>query len=248
LKKRWLKIYDLQSKFLIDLINNSFLSENEKRHKAEALNINKTPHFTLVFRIIPNENCIDDEAKNRFLQSIVNFLMLIFKDYSPKALVLNSKTICLVVHLSDQNSNVVFYYPEKEPQTFTNGEHNALVERAKEFIRTNYMNKIELQDIANHVHLNPSYLSRTFKRVTGDSIVNYITKYRIEKSKELLTSSDCKLCAIAEKVGISDTSYFSNIFKKITGYSPSEFKFKFSGKNSSVKNFEDTLIINESDE
>ena len=63
-----------------------------------------------------------------------------------------------------------------------------------------------------------------------ETIVGYITRYRIERSKDLLLHSDARLYSIAIDVGFNDAAYFSDIFKKQTGFSPSEYKNRFSEK------------------
>ena len=83
---------------------------------------------------------------------------------------------------------------------------------------------LTLQDIAVHVGLNPSYFSRMFKQTTGDNVTTCLTKCRIAKAKELLADDSMRLSEIAEHTGFNDVSYFSNTFKKITGYTPSDYR------------------------
>lgn len=86
------------------------------------------------------------------------------------------------------------------------------------------MNRLGLTDIADAVGLNASYLSRLFKKETGESITEHLTQFRIEKAKELLKDESLRLRDIAMAVGFNDVSYFSNTFKKIAGMSPTEFR------------------------
>ena len=107
---------------------------------------------------------------------------------------------------------------------------NATVSRVLHFIHAHYREDITLCQIADQFHLNASYLSRLFKKHMRETIVGYITRYRIERSKDLLLHSDARLYSIAIDVGFNDAAYFSNIFKKQTGFSPSEYKNRFSEK------------------
>nr|WP_294493601.1 helix-turn-helix transcriptional regulator [uncultured Anaerosporobacter sp.] len=91
-------------------------------------------------------------------------------------------------------------------------------------MNNHYHEDITLLDIANKVHVNSSYLSRSFKEHTGATIIATLNNKKIEKAKELLLNSDLKIYEISEAVGISDTTYFSHFFKKNTGLSPKEFK------------------------
>lgn len=94
--------------------------------------------------------------------------------------------------------------------------------RAMHYIRSNY-NEISLSDVADHVGLNSTYFSNLFKRSTGQSYSQYLNKVRIEESKRLLLA-DSSLSEIAQKVGFSDQSYFTNVFKKVEGISPHRWK------------------------
>lgn len=100
-----------------------------------------------------------------------------------------------------------------------------LVERAKKFIDENYNDpELNLSTTANAIFLSPSYFSVLFKKETGETFIDYITKTRMEKSKELLRLEDLKAYEIAQKVGYNDPHYFSIAFKKYTGYTPSKYR------------------------
>ncbi|WP_353511676.1 helix-turn-helix domain-containing protein [Vallitalea longa] len=93
-----------------------------------------------------------------------------------------------------------------------------------DYIENNYVHTIKLEELADIVHVNSSYLSRLFRKETGETLTNTITKIRIEKSKQLLKACDDKTYKIASMVGFEDAAYFSHIFKKHTGLSPSEYR------------------------
>ena len=99
-----------------------------------------------------------------------------------------------------------------------------LIEKAMIYIHLHLDEALSLETIADHVHVNPTHLSRTFKKECGESITEFINKVRIEKAQELLSFSNTLAYEVAEKVGFNDPSYFSSIFKKYTGLSPKEFK------------------------
>lgn len=102
---------------------------------------------------------------------------------------------------------------------------NDLAQKAKEYIDCNYTKAdLNLTDIASNLYVNQSYLSRVFKVETKESIVDYISKLRINKSIEYIANTNLKAYEIAEKVGINDPHYFSICFKKYTGKSVNEFK------------------------
>lgn len=102
--------------------------------------------------------------------------------------------------------------------------YNRVVQDALRFLELNYRNNIRLSDVADAVYVNQSYLSRLIKRITGRNYVDILTGIRVDKSRELLRRNELKVYEIAQQVGISDTKYFSFVFKKETGYTPTEYR------------------------
>lgn len=104
------------------------------------------------------------------------------------------------------------------------GVEPSIVEAMKEMIATNYMNDLNLSDIAEQFHYNPSYLSDLFKTKTGQSFIQYLTDVRMSKALRLLGETPLSLSDIAELTGFSNASYFSTKFKKTFSVSPSEYR------------------------
>jgi two-component system, response regulator YesN len=99
------------------------------------------------------------------------------------------------------------------------------VEEAQEYIERNFTNKkLTVNEICRDLYISPSYLSRLLKKHLGKTFIDALTDFRVEKAKQLLAGSDLKMYAVADAVGYSDAHYFSTIFKKATGVTPSEFK------------------------
>jgi len=103
-------------------------------------------------------------------------------------------------------------------------KHTHTIAEAKRYIKENYSQKLTVEDIASHVYLSKSYLSRIFKEETGDSLTTHINKVRIEKSKELLTDKTLSLTDISDMAGFEEQSYFTKVFKSITGDTPARFR------------------------
>ena len=99
-----------------------------------------------------------------------------------------------------------------------------IIRKAKEFIRANYKKKIKLEDISKVVYLSPYYLSHIFKKEVGFTLFEYLTKVRIEEAKRLFENTPWNATRISFEVGCSDQSYFSKVFKKIEGMSPSDYR------------------------
>ena len=100
---------------------------------------------------------------------------------------------------------------------------NIILQRAITFINCNYMKPITLSDVAEHTYVSVYYLSRMFKKELDKNFVDYLNEIRIEKSKELLIDGRYKNYEVAEMVGINDAHYFSKLFKKYTGMTPTEY-------------------------
>lgn len=96
--------------------------------------------------------------------------------------------------------------------------------QAKEYINAHYRDYLSLEVVGGAVGLNPAYLSSLFKKETGMSFADYVTKVRIKASQKLLLQTDASLSEIAEKVGINDPKYFSRVFKKEIGMKPSDYR------------------------
>lgn len=124
---------------------------------------------------------------------------------------------------------VVFYQSafewiiSKRSDTRLNDQSQILI-AIHHYIKHHLGDDLSLTRIAQEVSLNPSYLSRWYKRITGKGISDYIHDRRIELSKELLLGSSCKMHEISAKVGFSDQHYFYRFFKKATGCTPQEYR------------------------
>lgn len=102
------------------------------------------------------------------------------------------------------------------------GRSLSIAELAKDYIRENYKNEISLEDVAKKIHISSSYLSKLFKDVIGENFIDYITRIRIDKSIELLKSTNLSIKEISYELGYIDPNYFCKVFKRVTGYTPSE--------------------------
>jgi two-component system response regulator YesN len=102
---------------------------------------------------------------------------------------------------------------------------NAIIEKAKNLLDTQYAQHITLQSVADQLAIHPVWLSQLFKKETGTNFLDYMTELRIEQSKKLLRDSQLKIYEIAEQVGYQDLQYFGKLFKKRTGQTPKEFRY-----------------------
>jgi two-component system response regulator YesN len=107
----------------------------------------------------------------------------------------------------------------------TGGRYQSVILKAKEYIDRHYASQdISLHTVASHVGISPNHLSTVFAQETGENFIEYLTRVRIEKAKQLLENTAMKNADIAYEAGFNDPHYFSFIFKKHTGLSPREWK------------------------
>lgn len=104
-------------------------------------------------------------------------------------------------------------------------QENRVVAQAVKYIEENFSDPdMSLKKAADTVFSNASYLSRMFKKEMGENLTDYVTKKRIEKSIDLLNTTDMKVYEIAEEVGFRDPHYFSISFRKQMGVTVKEFR------------------------
>ncbi|KAB8126322.1 AraC family transcriptional regulator [Gracilibacillus oryzae] len=92
------------------------------------------------------------------------------------------------------------------------------------YLHENYDCDIKTAELSQLVHLHPNYLHKIFKNTMNCTIIEYLTKIRIDKAKMLLTKTEMSVTEITEFIGINSSQYFSKIFKKATGATPLEYR------------------------
>lgn len=109
--------------------------------------------------------------------------------------------------------------------TFDQKRHtDRLVQDVERYITHNLNQDISLTRLGEHVHLNPTYLSRLYKQITGKGISDYIMEARVEKAKYLIAHSDRKIHEIALEVGYQSGIAFTRFFKKVMNIAPQEYR------------------------
>ncbi len=101
---------------------------------------------------------------------------------------------------------------------------NLQVKKILVYMIHNHNANISLNILSEHFHLTSTYISRLIKKETGFSFCDILTSIRLMYATELLKKDDDKICIICEKVGFYDQRYFSQVFKRVFGLTPSEYK------------------------
>ncbi len=99
-----------------------------------------------------------------------------------------------------------------------------LLRDAVDYLKANYARPVTLNEVAEHLYISTSYLSRMFKKELNINFVDYLNEIRIERAKELLKDARYKTYEAAGAVGISDPHYFSKLFKRYVGQTPTEYR------------------------
>lgn len=101
---------------------------------------------------------------------------------------------------------------------------DSVVEQAKQYIAENFSRELSLEEMAREVGISPYYLSKLFKESEGTGYIEYTTKLRMDYAKEQLSGTDRSIKEICHDAGYQDPNYFSRIFKKWTGMTPTEYR------------------------
>jgi AraC-like DNA-binding protein len=109
---------------------------------------------------------------------------------------------------------------EKKP----NHKNIAVMEKAIEHMKNNYNQDISLSDLAMRTFFSKNYFSKLFKEVTGLNVSDYIQKIRVDEACGLLMNTNMKVVDIAFQVGFNDIKFFYEVFKRITGKTPGEYR------------------------
>ena len=106
----------------------------------------------------------------------------------------------------------------------SSGKRTDFVFEVKEYLSKHFAESISSENVASELYYTQSYFCRLFRKNFGTSFWKYLLMYRISKAKALIEDDTLKISEIAEKVGITDQSYFSKCFKQLVGVSPMQYK------------------------
>lgn len=165
--------------------------------------------------------------------SVMNALLLFEQQYSYAAkTIFKSRLDCMEIldRYRDMDSffewletgaMLVGSYFEKE----RTNKNKSIIEVAREYMQEKFADpEISLEAVAAEIGLTPTYFSSIFKKETGETFVEYLTRLRLEEAMRMLKETDEKIYSVAEKTGYPDAGYFSYIFKKKYGISPIQYR------------------------
>ena len=103
-------------------------------------------------------------------------------------------------------------------------EYSPAVQKVMNYVNLNVAEPLTLKSLAAMCFISPSYLSALFKQETGTTLIDYINTQRVNRAAQLLEHSSHAIAAVAEEVGILDVNYFTKIFKKTLGVTPTRYR------------------------
>lgn len=154
-------------------------------------------------------------------QSYWNLLLYLVEKYTDReTAILASKFFAVDIDRDSQSAFMVFQ-----------GQKNHVdedIKKAQEYIEVNYQDKIGVEELADRFAIGRRSFERRFKKATNNTIVEYLQRVRIEAAKRRFESSRKSINEVMYDVGYTDTKAFRDVFKKITGLTPVEYRNKFS--------------------
>ncbi|WP_314586004.1 response regulator [Paenibacillus terrigena] len=185
-------------------------------------------------------NQLYDEVKGLFLQEgytikdalrlynvTLSFLYILDEDEQERMVMSYEQLIDTFEHVTDMISSLkslsiklIRRQPEYETIETTNETFLSILHDVHE----NFRSPITIQSLTQKYYINPNYLSQLFKKEVGETFTSYMTRLRITSACGLLENTNLRITEIAEKVGYQDYFYFTRMFKKITGHTPTQFR------------------------
>jgi AraC-like DNA-binding protein/ligand-binding sensor protein len=118
-------------------------------------------------------------------------------------------------HLSMKSNQMLVQAANAEPP---------VINRAKQFIREHHTEDLSLGQVAAAVHTSTFYFCKLFRKVTGTTFTEFVSRTRIEKAKNLLLNPNLRISEIAYEVGFQSLTHFNRVFKKVMGESPTDYR------------------------
>ncbi|MEH7333048.1 response regulator [Neobacillus drentensis] len=161
-------------------------------------------------------------AQEALRLGVINYLL---KPISKKALIEAVEGAVQAVEKQERAGMIEKVVDQKLMDVNAQNPSNRVpIRDAIDYINKNIKNELTQKEVADHVHLNPSYLSVLFKEHVKLTFSEYVTRRRIQRAKELLISTNLPINDIAEESGYKTAKYFIKIFKELEGLTPSAYR------------------------
>lgn len=155
--------------------------------------------------------------------TIENFFQTIFDEFDKKQPHYEAQVQLKLSELLIYIARILPTHPHHN-STHNQSQKQQKVNEVSDYIASNYVLPLSLEDLASTFYMNKSYLSRIFKEITGFTVNEYIYISKIKKARELLTTTDWSITEIASFLGYTSLTYFERLFKKHTETTPLRFR------------------------
>lgn len=216
----------------LDKYKNHSLYEYKEaeKHMLNAIRLRKADAFDYFILLMNKIKYLSDDAKRN---KIIEILILAahasridgFEDADYKNYISNIDTLLklegdqLIEWAFQKFAKITGCTKSQSSIDYT----NKIVQATKEYLEAHYSEEITLEDVAEYVNISPQYFSKLIKKNTGFNFIDWLSMLRVKKAKELLANTGLTVKEICFMVGYKDPNYFSRIFKKKIGMTPSEY-------------------------
>ncbi len=211
-------------------VDSHFDYHDTQRHLVEAVRLRKIEAYDYFALLMENIRHYGDTAKrNKILELLVlanNAMSLDLQntgrsvDYiSYTSQLMNQNGDDLIDYGYQMFIYITSYIKPQNPINYS----NRIVQATKEYLASHYAEDISLEVMAEYVNISPQYFSKLIKKTTGFNFIDWLAMFRVKKAKELLNNSNLTVKEVCFMVGYKDPNYFSRIFKKRIGITPSEY-------------------------
>lgn len=209
---------------------NQTLTYNEAlKHMLDAVRLHKIEaydYFGLMLNWLESMN--SEAKKNKILEalSMASYCMRIDNSYeTPLELMKLAEELKVLeeAQLKEWAYQMFIEITGKVKAQSSIDYSNKIVQITRDYLETHYAEDISLEDLAEQVNMSPQYFSKLIKKTTGFNFIDWLSMLRVKKAKELLTNSSLTVKEVCFMVGYKDPNYFSRIFKKRIGITPSDY-------------------------
>jgi len=224
--------YSQHSHPYIELI---YFLEGKMKLTAAGSHMNVSMYDTLVYPA----DCLHQDGKNLEMDCEIICLWVDIPELVLDKIILmhehnrNIRDLFLFIYNEQHRENAMPYMVEnavklllmailRDQSELPEGEQ--FLNQIIQYIDRHYNEKITLDQLSQRIHISKSYLTRRFRQYTGETVVNYINKLRVQYAREMLINTDRNMAEIAWEVGFESPKYFHRVFKRETGESPAGYR------------------------
>ncbi len=150
---------------------------------------------------------------------IEDLILEMFQEYTEK------KTFHNIIIKSDLTKLIVLIERMlNENQEMAYSKMDRMMTDVLKYIHSNFNEKISVKDLCNEIHMSETFLTNSFKAITGKTVVEYVNDLKINKAKQLLVETDMRVTDISYELGFSDGAYFNRVFKKKVKLTPNAYR------------------------